>query len=128
MNITQELLLQVWAKAKVEPGYDETRFRKDACGAWIVWDKYGVQDNMYGWEIDHIWPETLLKLQGVSQDLVDDIANLRPLQHQNNASKGDDYPSYTAVVTAEGNKNVPKEQSLVVNEKVRTLLGLKLFV
>ena len=127
MNVTQELLLQVWKKAKVEPGFDENMFRKDACGAWIVWDKYGVQDNMYGWEIDHIWPEALLKLQDVSQDLIDDIANLRPLQHQNNAAKGDDYPSYTAVVTAEGNKNIYKEQSLVVNEKVRTLLGLKMF-
>lgn len=127
MNVTQELLLQVWKKAKVEPGFDENMFRKDACGAWIVWDKYGTQDNMYGWEIDHIWPEALLKLQDVSQDLIDDIANLRPLQHQNNAAKGDDYPSYTAVVTAEGNKNIHKEQSLVVNEKVRTLLGLKMF-
>ena len=127
MNVTQELLLQVWKKAKVEPGFDENMFRKDACGAWIVWDKYGVQDNMYGWEIDHIWPEALLKLKGVSQDMIDDLANLRPLQHQNNAAKGDDYPSYTAVVTAEGNKNILKEQSLVVNEKVRTLLELKLF-
>ena len=127
MNVTQELLLQVWKKAKVEPGFDENMFRKDACGAWIVWDKYGVQDNMYGWEIDHIWPEVLLKLKGVSQDMIDDLANLRPLQHQNNAAKGDDYPSYTAVVTAEGNKNILKEQSLVVNEKVRTLLESKLF-
>lgn len=127
MNVTQELLLQVWKKAKVEPGFDENMFRKDACGAWIVWDKYGVQDNMYGWEIDHIWPEALLKLKGVSQDMIDDLANLRPLQHQNNAAKGDDYPSYTAVVTAEGNKNILKEQSLVVNEKVRTLLESKLF-
>lgn len=127
MNVTQELLLQVWRKAKVEPGFDENMFRKDACGAWIVWDKYGVQDNMYGWEIDHIWPEALLKLKGVSQDMIDDLANLRPLQHQNNAAKGDDYPSYTAVVTAEGNKNILKEQSLVVNEKVRTLLESKLF-
>lgn len=127
MNVTQELLLQVWKKAKVEPGFDENMFRKDACGAWIVWDKYGVQDNMYGWEIDHIWPEALLKLKGVSQDMIDDLANLRPLQHQNNAAKGDDYPSYTAVVTAEGNKNILMEQSLVVNEKVRTLLESKLF-
>ena len=48
MNVTQEFLLQVWKKAKVEPGFDENMFRKDACGAWIVWDKYGGQDNMYG--------------------------------------------------------------------------------
>lgn len=128
MNVTQELLLQVWKKAKVEPGFDENMFRKDACGAWILWDKYGVRDSIYGWEIDHIWPEALLKLQGVSQNLIDDMVNLRPLQHQNNAAKGDDYPSYTAVVTAEGNKNVHREQNLVVNEKVRTLLGLKFFV
>lgn len=127
MIVTEELKLRVWKKAKIEPGYDDTKFRKDACGAWIVWDKYGVQDNMYGWEIDHIYPEALLKYKGVSQDKIDDIANLRPLQHQNNASKGDDYPSYTAVVTAEGNHNMLREQSLVVNEKVRSLLSVTLF-
>ena len=128
MIVTEELKLKVWNKAKIEPGYDEKMFRKDACGAWIVWDKYGVQDNLYGWEIDHIYPEELLRYQGVSQDKIDNIANLRPLQHQNNAAKGDDYPSYTAVVTAEGNRNVLKEQNLVVNEKVRSELGIKLFV
>ena len=127
-QFTDELINKIWEKGRKDPKYNPDFVRKDACGAWIVWDKYGAQDNMYGWEIDHIWPETLLKLQGVSQELIDDIANLRPLQHQNNAAKGDDYPSYTAVVTAEGNKNIHKEQSLVVNEKVRTLLGLKMFV
>ena len=35
-------------------GYDPTLFRKDACGAWIIRDKYGDSDSIYGWQIDHI--------------------------------------------------------------------------
>ena len=106
MNVTQELLLQVWKKAKVEPGFDENMFRKDACGAWIVWDKYGVQDNMYGWEIDHRRP----KVMGGT----DSYDNLFPVHVKNNRAKGDDYPHFKTIITSDGNKNIEKEQSWVV--------------
>lgn len=62
-------------------------YRKDHCGAWIVWDKYGISDRIYGWEIDHIYPHARLEEQGFSTDLIDDIHYLlRPMQHQNNSS------------------------------------------
>lgn len=98
-------------------------YRKDPCGAWIAWDKYGVQDSVYGWEVDHIYPQSLLEERGFDEDAINDIRNLRPMQHENNASKSDDYPSYTAVITSEGNKNVYKEMNLTVNKVIRDLLN-----
>ena len=103
-------------------GVDPTMFRKDPCDAWIVWDKFGVQDNLYGWEIDHICPKSRLVSRDFTEEQINDLRNLRPMQHQNNASKGDDYPSYTAVVTSDGTKNIPKEVNLTVNAVTRRII------
>ena len=119
---TEEQRIAVWQKAQIVEGLDPSMYRKDACGAWMVWDKYGVQDNMYGWEIDHIVPRSLLQKKGYMPSEIDSLINLRALQHQNNTSKGDDYPSYTAIVTAEANRNVERMQNLTVNEKLRNQL------
>lgn len=100
----------VWEKGTVVKGVNKDLFRMDACGAWIKKDLYGI-DNLYGWEIDHIYPQ--------SKGGKDDIENLRPLQHQNNASKGDDYPSYMAVVISDGNRNIETNQQFTVNEDVQ---------
>ena len=71
---------QVWNKAKQVEGYDPSKTRKDNCGAWIHWEKYGdTTDNGNGWEIDHIKP--------VAANGGDDIGNLQPLQWQNNRKK-----------------------------------------
>lgn len=123
MDVSDELKRTVWEKARVVDGFNSDMYRKDACGAWIVWNKFGVQDNAYGWEIDHIYPMSRLVTAGFSEEEIWDVRNLRPLQHQNNASKRDDYPSYTAVVTSDGNKNVTREKNLIVNVKVREVLA-----
>ncbi len=47
--------MNVWAKGRIVEGLDPSLFRKDACGALIVSDKYGM-DNPFGWEIDRIYP------------------------------------------------------------------------
>lgn len=120
---TEDLKKEVWEKGRVVEGYDPDMYRKDACGAWIIWDKYGVQDNLYGWEIDHVYPKSKLEKAGFTEEQIWNIENLRPLQHQNNASKDDDYPSYTAVVTAEGNKNIEEEHYLIVNKTKREVLS-----
>jgi hypothetical protein len=112
----------VWEKGQVVDGFNPDLYRKDPCGAWIVWDKFGIQDNIYGWEIDHIYPKSRLKERGFKEDAISDIRNLRPMQHQNNASKGDDYPSYTAIITSEGNKNIEKERNLTVNPVTREII------
>ena len=40
-NWTIEERRQIWNKGQVVPGYDPTIWRKDQCGAFIKWDKYG---------------------------------------------------------------------------------------
>lgn len=56
MAFTEQEKRAAWNKAREVDGYDKNMFRKDACGAWIAWSKYGARDNDYGWEIDHIYP------------------------------------------------------------------------
>ena len=45
MNVTENIKQYVWEHATAVPGYDAHVFRKDPCGAWIVWDRYGMDDN-----------------------------------------------------------------------------------
>ena len=127
MAWSDEQIEYVWNRAIVVEGFDQSRFRKDACGAWIIRDKFGDNDSLYGWEIDHIVPQALLKEKGYNQTDIDNYDNLRALQHENNASKGDDYPSYTAVVTSEGTKNVNVTNYLEVNQKKQAILE-KLYI
>ena len=120
---TESIIKSVWQKGQAVEGLNPDLYRKDPCGAWIVWDKYGVQDSIYGWEIDHIYPKAKLIERGFSTEQIDDLRNLRPMQHSNNASKGDDYPSYMCAVTSEGNKNINYDASLTVNEATRNILA-----
>ena len=82
-NWTIEERRQIWNKGQVVPGYDPTMWRKDQCGAFIKWDKYGDRSDRYnnGWEIDHIIPK--------SKGGTDDICNLQPLHWDNNVAKGE---------------------------------------
>lgn len=115
MPLTEEQKKKIaWERARKIDGYDADMFRQDACGAWIMWSQYGNQDNIFGWEIDHILPTS----KG-GPDIAD---NLRALQHQNNVSKGDDYPSYTAVVAADGARNVRSVRNLTINRQIRERL------
>lgn len=75
----------VWRKGTVVIGVDPAVRRKDACGAWIDRDQYGVMDeNGTGWEIDHVFAVT----RGGS----DNLGNLQPLQWQNNRAKANNVP------------------------------------
>ncbi len=122
MNFTEEQKLTAWNKATVVPGFDPHTFRKDACGAWMVWDKYGTSDNIYGWEIDYVIPPCILEHKGFSEQDINESENLRALQFLNKFSKGEDYPSYTSVVTSRGDKNVEEMHNLTVNAKLRAKL------
>lgn len=116
MEINNELKNKVWEKATIIKDYNPDIYRQDPCGAWIIYDKYGVTDNMYGWQIDHIYPESRLLQLGIPKEKIDDLINLRPMNHINNNSKSDDYPSYIARCTSDGNKNIEIEKSFVVNK------------
>lgn len=104
----------VWNQGLVEEGYDSDLFRKDAVGAWISRSEYGNRDSKFGWEIDHIYPTAL----GGNNE----ASNLRPMQWENNLSKGDNYPDYVAVITAEGSQNIEKSSSRTVNKNVQKRL------
>lgn len=122
MTMTEEQIQEAWNRATKVEGYDKDLYRKDACGAWIIRSKYGDTDSRYGWVVDHIVPQSLLREEGFSEEMINNRLNLRALQHENNASKRDDYPSYTAVVTSEGAENIRVTKYLEVNSKKQEAL------
>lgn len=85
-------VLSVWQKATTVPGYDPTKWRKDRCGAWIEYVRHGDTSSEYGWEIDHEMP--------VARGGGDELANLQPLQWENNRHKSDSWPQWACHVTA----------------------------
>ncbi len=113
---------EVWKKGTVVEGFDENRWRKDACGAWIDYDKYGDTDSVYGWQVDHIFPSSVLEDNGVAESDIDNIINLRPMQWKNNDVKDIDYPTYDSAVASFGKRNIDKDDTFTVNkQKQRTL-------
>lgn len=81
MIVTDELKLAVWSKWKIVSWYESKKWRQDECLAWIWFDYYWDRNSLYGWEIDHISPQ--------SNWWSDNLSNLRPLQWENNTSKSD---------------------------------------
>ena len=116
LDLTDNETIQlVWEKGIVEENYDQNIVRKDACGAWILRNSYGNRNSKFGWEIDHVYP---VALGGNNEE-----KNLRPMQWENNLSKADDYPSYTAAIQAEGNENFGKETQYTINEALQKELS-----
>jgi hypothetical protein len=115
-NFTKDIIQQVWEKAFSEGNNDSKKFRKDVCSAWIQRDKYAVEES-FGWEIDHVYPESL----GGNADLI----NLRPMQWENNRNKADNYPTYTAAKTSSNTKNIAEEKQFTVSESLQAELKKK---
>ena len=128
-NWSEDIKLTVWRKGKVVPLLSADEYRYDEQGALMKWDEYGSYSNM-GWQIDHIYPESLLQSSGVPQDKIDDIDNLRPVNSLNNNIKSDDYPNFKSsmVYDSDLRKNVKTIKSWTVTEnaqqRLKTIMGL----
>ena len=116
---------KIWEKGVIDPRYPKDQVRKDACGAWIVWSDFGKHESPFGWEIDHIYPKALFKL---NNENIDHIDNLRPLHWKNNHSKGANYPTYQASVKADGDRNKDYVSTFEVNAEVQNVLKKLLHV
>lgn len=112
---SQDGIRLIWEKAQTVDGYNPSLYRKDACGAWIAYVKYGDTTNPYGWEIDHVYPQ--------SRGGQNHYGNLRPMNWQNNRSKGNDYPSYQSTVRSDGNKNVKCEEVFTINADTQDIIS-----
>lgn len=115
MDYSEDQKLEFWRNANIVEGENEDEVRRDASGAIMRYSEYNNRDSLYGWEIDHIYPRALLEAAGVPEDLIDNHANLRAMNWQNNVSKGNDYPRYSTVVKAVGNVNIETNGSRIVN-------------
>jgi len=99
MAWTENELDRIFDKAKFVSEENEKKgFRKDVCEAWIQRSQHGNTKSPYGWQVDHIKPDS----KGGS----DDIGNLRPLHWKNNQSR--QAGKLDCVVTSNGNQNVEK--------------------
>ncbi|MCK4329346.1 HNH endonuclease [candidate division WOR-3 bacterium] len=82
-SFSYELVDAVWEKGHKVRGKNPNMYRRDECGNLIYKPSYGNETPM-GWEIDHRKP--------VAKGGTDHMNNLRPLQSEANAVKGDKYP------------------------------------
>lgn len=124
MSWSNEQIDAVWKKGVVIQGYDSNKFRVDSCGAWMARDQYG-QQTVHGWEIDHVFPESLANLNGYAPAEINHIENLRPMNWENNRSKNDDYPNYSCAVTRNENRNVPDGTDRNVNATLNASLNIR---
>lgn len=124
-EVTEQLKKIIWEKGIIVEKYDSDKIRKDACGAWIQYDKYGDRNSIFGWEIDHVYPQSILRDKGVSKEDIDNMLNMRPLNWINNESKGSDYPVYHANVVSNDDTNKRGDYEFEVNQELQKKLQEK---
>jgi hypothetical protein len=72
MAFDDATILAVWEKGIVDQR-DPAKWRKDACGAWMSFEKYDTQQSDYGWKTHH--------QDGDGANI--ELGNLYPMQWQN---------------------------------------------
>lgn len=120
--MTEELKDIAWESARVIKGYNASRIRQDACGAWIAYEDFNNCDSMFGWEIDHIYPVQKLKQLDVPAELWDNPLNLRALHWKNNRMKGSSYPMYRSAVIGYGDTNLEQQNVFWVSDPLQDSL------
>ena len=76
----EQLKLRVWAKGKIDQGYNGSFYRRDVFGSWMQYTAHGDTLSHFGWEIAYIKP--------IEEGGTDDLSNLRPLQWRNSRIRG----------------------------------------
>lgn len=84
MSYSEWEIQRFWEKARVAFLLDPKLWRVDRLGMLMYRNSYGDRSNVYGWEIDHHFPES----KGGSSN----PGNLEPMNWKNNAAKSDDFP------------------------------------
>lgn len=119
MEVSSEELEQIWGKAEIADSIPGAIARKDACGAWILRSAFRKPEHPFGWDIDHICPESFLKEKDIAQSDIDNILNLRPLHVSNLKSKGNDYPAYHYTMISSGDFNIEASGEMKVREELQ---------
>ena len=60
-QFTDEQINEIWNKGLQDSKFDPNLVRRDACGAWMIRSRYNDRKSPFGWEVDHIYPESKLK-------------------------------------------------------------------
>ena len=117
-DYTEKQLDNIFAQVRPISGLNQKEWGLDASNAIICRASYGREDEFFGWEVDHIVPRTLLESCKVPDELIDNEMNLRPLNWNNNVSKGDNYPKYDIRIVSEdeGQSNVRKKAVKIINK------------
>ena len=121
---TEEQKDEIFQKCRTIEGMNSKMWRLDASGAIIRRTSYGRDDELYGWEIDHVIPVAILDKYKVPEGLQNNSTNLRALNWNNNVSKGDSYPGYDIVITSEdaGRSNTFVNDRRTVNSRLQEKL------
>ncbi|HEX8874570.1 MAG TPA: hypothetical protein VF780_08070 [Nitrosospira sp.] len=77
MEYSEQLIQQVWEKARVTTDINADQWREDECGAWIARQHYRDTGSSFGW-----------KIVNVSAGGPDTPENLRPFHHRNSYDTG----------------------------------------
>ncbi len=56
MKYGEQIIQQVWEKARASGEIDSNVWREDECGAWIRREDYGRTDSEFGWRIVNVAP------------------------------------------------------------------------
>lgn len=123
-NFTKKDEDNVWEKGIILDGWNPDEYRLDAAGAMMIRSHRGTND-IYDWEIDHVYPKDKLNKMHIPEDMWDNLDNLRPFNAKNNAKKSTDYPQYIRALVFDEvqEKNIGSEVGKVVNENVQNAVN-----
>lgn len=86
-SFTPQTVQAVWERGTIDPNYNANDYRRDRCRMLIRRDKHGDMTSTQGWHVDHDQP--------VEKGGGDELANLQPLQWENNLHKSDNWPNWS---------------------------------